>query len=262
LRVRKLPGNVCEIEVFELGSLQGSASKISGISEKAEFFYTWHDFSKISRGGRGHAVSGRFIEAITPGRPTIDKPRSPKSYFPFCAYNRTTISIANYMYQALNVRWARSRESLGRAFFPVQGLQQYFRFFGPRGFHSCQVILPVASFEAYARETIKRSQAHGIAITLASTKVFAGPNDLLRFSGDGICLSIDVPRTGRSELFLKELDGLTISIHGRPNIIKDSRLSPTVVEALFPEYDRFRALLKSWDPNRLFQSELSRRLAL
>ena len=49
---------------------------------------------------------------------------------------------------------------------------------------------------------------------------------------------------------------------GWPNIIKDSRLTADVVSAAYPEYERFRLALRSFDPKRLYRSELSERLAL
>jgi hypothetical protein len=49
---------------------------------------------------------------------------------------------------------------------------------------------------------------------------------------------------------------------GWPNIIKDSRLTSEVVSIAYPEYERFRLELRGFDPKRLYQSELSERLAL
>ena len=39
--------------------------------------------------------------------------------------------------------------------------------------------------------------------------------------------------------FLARLDRLTKAMHGLPNIIKDSRLPRSVVEACYPEIDKF-----------------------
>ena len=49
---------------------------------------------------------------------------------------------------------------------------------------------------------------------------------------------------------------------GWSNLIKDSRLSARVVEATYPECEQFRARLRSFDPRRLYRSELSERLRL
>jgi decaprenylphospho-beta-D-ribofuranose 2-oxidase len=61
---------------------------------------------------------------------------------------------------------------------------------------------------------------------------------------------------------MAELDRLVLECGGIPNIIKDSRLSQSVVAAAYPEYEKFRTMLREFDPDRFYRSELSERLAL
>jgi decaprenylphospho-beta-D-ribofuranose 2-oxidase len=63
-------------------------------------------------------------------------------------------------------------------------------------------------------------------------------------------------------LLLDDLNDLVAEFGGKPNIIKDSTLRPRTIQSCYPEYERFRDLLRQWDPQRLFRSELSQRLAL
>jgi FAD/FMN-containing dehydrogenase len=62
--------------------------------------------------------------------------------------------------------------------------------------------------------------------------------------------------------FAEFLDALAIHCGAQPNLIKDSRLPAAVVSATYTEYERFRKLLRAFDPNRSFRSELSDRLNL
>ena len=95
-----------------------------------------------------------------------------------------------------------------------------------------------------------------------SGKIFGGQQNLLRFSGDGICLAINFLRNSQANLLLEWLDSSLVSYGARPNLIKDSRIPRHIAEACYPEIDKFRAQLRNFDSRRLFRSELSERLGL
>jgi decaprenylphospho-beta-D-ribofuranose 2-oxidase len=97
---------------------------------------------------------------------------------------------------------------------------------------------------------------------MISMKLFRGTPKLLRFEGDGVCVTLDLPRSRAALAFLPVLDDLLVAVGGIPNIIKDSRLPRSVVRKSYPEYDAFREKLRIHDPVRIFRSELSERLGL
>ena len=101
-----------------------------------------------------------------------------------------------------------------------------------------------------------------VAVTLASAKCFGGDRKLLRFSGEGLCFALNIPRDDRAPAFIAFLDSLLPKLGGIPNLIKDSRLPRAVMESCYGEADEFRSRLKDFDPRRRFRSELSERLCL
>lgn len=138
----------------------------------------------------------------------------------------------------------------------------YFELFGKNGFHECQVVIPESGFRSFVegvRDFLKRTR---IPISLASAKLFRGERELLRFTGNGICLALDFPRTSGSAAFGAFLDDLVRQHGAWPNLIKDSRLSNEVVRDTYPGYEAFRKALREFDPKRLYRSELSERLGL
>jgi hypothetical protein len=75
--------------------------------------------------------------------------------------------------------------------------------------------------------------------------------------------ALNFPRCAGGALFLKFLDELCIEEGFLPYIVKDSRLPLRVVASTYGDnYLDFRNRLKSFDSERLFQSEVSRRLEL
>ena len=151
--------------------------------------------------------------------------------------------------------------TLENTLFPIHSAQSYFKLFGVDGFHEYQALLPAASAFDYLDSVQSYLRRQPLTITLASAKVFAGSHELLRFTGDGVCLALNFPR-GKASGFMNFLDDRVIALGGIPNIIKDSRLPRTVVDACYPGADEFRTALRDYDPKRLFRSELSERLGL
>ncbi len=93
-------------------------------------------------------------------------------------------------------------------------------------------------------------------------KLFRGEQHLLRFEGDGVCVTVNLVRAREGAGFLAVLDRLTLAAGGTPHIVKDSRLPAAVAAQSYPEYESFRERLRAHDPERLFRSDLSVRLGL
>jgi decaprenylphospho-beta-D-ribofuranose 2-oxidase len=97
---------------------------------------------------------------------------------------------------------------------------------------------------------------------MASMKLFRGDPGLVRFEGDGVCVTVDLVRSAEGVEFLSVLDRLTLDAGALPHIIKDSRLPRDVAARAYPGYEEFRARRLAHDPAHLFRSELSTRLGL
>ncbi len=138
----------------------------------------------------------------------------------------------------------------------------YFRLFGRPGLAEYQALVPHDATETFVcelRQLILSTRAPSVMLSL---KAFKGAQRLLRFDGDGTCVTLDLQRSAATLDLLRQIDDLTIAVGGIPNIIKDSRLPKQVVQACYPEYERFRQELRAFDPRRIFKSEVSQRLEL
>ena len=268
LRVTKLPGRQAEVSLIPAGSVREAAALLGALPPDCAGAHSWHDFARFDRRfGSGHVRILRFAagaDDVAAALPRVS-PLTPdrRRHLPVSLWNRWTARAVNAAYaSAHRADGAPKRASLIEALFPVHGNEAYYFLFGRAGLYESQVILPESAIEEYVAAIRHFAQDYGIAITLGSAKRFSGGNDLLRYDGTGISLALNIARTRRAPDFLAQLDRIVIAAGGRPNLIKDSRLPRAVFEATYPEADRFRALLRGWDPKRRFRSGLAARLGL
>jgi decaprenylphospho-beta-D-ribofuranose 2-oxidase len=270
LRAKRLPGRAVDLRWYATRNVEDGAAQLRALAADSDFVFSWHDLTKRgSDFGRGYVSAGTIIDASNGSAAGEENWSAPnisgawRGRLPISVFNPWSTKAVNAIHGFRRRKGqGRSRSSLAECTFPIHGSEIYFRLFGKKGFHELQAIVPHDRFDEYVAGIRSAISKHHIAVTLASAKLFTGPCDLLRFTGDGICFALNIRRDSRSMAFLADMDRLVISVGGRPNIIKDSRLPKAIVEATYPDFGRFRAILRGWDAARVFRSELSARLGL
>jgi decaprenylphospho-beta-D-ribofuranose 2-oxidase len=271
LKLKKVPSSMAQVSLIPLSSIDELPVKLRESAACSDFVLSWHDFTLSGKNfGKGFVQQGRFIEA--PQDSSINNKKAAdqtldarsRGILPVPVFNPITVKMMNMLYGSrCKGSGSQFTMSLFDSIFPIQNSKElYFKFFGAAGFHEYQVVIPEQNFKQYINGVKQYLSKNSLPITLASAKLFAGKQDFLRFTGDGICFAINFARSRASLEFMAELDRLVLECGGIPNIIKDSRLSQSVVAAAYPEYEKFRTMLREFDPDRFYRSELSERLAL
>lgn len=236
-------------------------------NQNSDFSYSWHDLSRPKDNfGDGIIFKASFIDSNSyqalPNKKQFQN-HSFKNHLPFSIWNKFSVKTANWLYYtAHKLKTSPTELSLFESLFPLEKKLFYFKFFGKNGFHEYQAIIPTRNIKEFFA-SIKFFLKHTyIPVTLGSCKFFSGSDYFLRFTGDGICIALNFPRSNKSLSFCQHLDSEIIRLDGKPNIIKDSRLPKFIIEKTYPEVDMFRAALRDFDPKRIYRSELSERLKL
>ena len=186
--------------------------------------------------------------------------------FPSLALNKLSVGLFNEFYY----RWGARRivgpfqVDIDPYFFPLDGISNWNRIYGHRGFVQHQCVIPTERAAGVLADMLERITHWGSASFLAVLKKFGAASDgLLSFPQPGYTLALDFPmRPGLLE-FLEELDKCVVEAGGRLYLAKDARQSQATFEAGYAEtVDAFRSLRQALDPVSHVKSRLAERLGL
>ncbi len=208
----------------------------------SEYSVAWID--QLARGrslGRGLLIRGNHaheggLQAVRSGRSRLAVPFE----LPFSVLNRSSIRAFNALHlRKEGSRHSRRRVALDPFFYPLDGIADWNRLYGPNGLHQHQSVVPLGVAQAAITEMLERTHAAGLASFLTVLKVFGDrPSPgLLSFPRPGATLTLDFPNTGPGVLrLLEELDRVTLVAGGAVNPYKDVRMGAQVFEASFPRW--------------------------
>ncbi|TIM04574.1 FAD-binding oxidoreductase [Mesorhizobium sp.] len=224
-------------EFFELAEAADQAN---------EYVVAWID--QLAGGhsrGRGllftgnHAEHGSHVALRAGGNLSV--PFQP----PFNVLNRPFLTVFNAAY-----RWKKSRSAPRQVgyqgfFFPLDGVGNWNRLYGPNGLFQHQSVMPQDVARRVVPALLAAAKRAGQGSFLTVLKRFGGVRSpaLLSFPRSGFTLTLDFPNCGRATLaLLKELDQLTVEAGGAVNPYKDARMGDDVFAASFPEWQRLEAI--------------------
>lgn len=178
--------------------------------------------------------------------------------------NATTVKAFNELY------YRRGARAAGRAklvpwdtyFFPLDGVGNWNRIYGRRGFVQHQCVLPEARAETVISEILERVSNYRTGSFLAVLKRLAPGAGLMSFPMDGLTLALDLPFDDKLPQLLAKIDNIVVEAGGRMYLAKDSTQSPETFAAGYPQLERFRRLRDEIGAKGQIASKLSERLSI
>lgn len=191
-------------------------------------------------------------------------PKKRQITFPFTLpsfiLNQWTVKAFNFLFYGKNLkREINNVVSYEPFFYPLDAILHWNRGYGKKGFVQYQFVLPLESKNGLV-EILNRISERGMGSFLAVLKVFGKQDDLISFPKEGYTLALDFPvRKGLFE-FLDELDQIVLRYGGRLYLSKDARMKSDVFWSGYSNAQKFKELVKKYNPNFKFNSVQASRL--
>lgn len=257
LQLRRISGAWLDTETISYGSLD-EFFDLSDASEAAwEHTVSWIDClaGAHTRGIFMRANPSQATDGPLPRSGTRRMPVTP----PLSLVNPMTLRPFNAAYYHLQ-RW-KAGPALAHYepfSYPLDGLLEWNRMYGPRGFFQYQSVVPRNAGPDATLAMLEEIARSGEGSFLAVLKTFGnrtGPG-LLSFPRPGITLALDFPNRQDSTLSLfSRLDEIVLNAGGTLYPAKDARMPRRMFESGYPRLQEF---LPYRDPG--VTSSMSRRL--
>jgi len=256
LQLQRSAGPWIETETVAFKTVD-SFFELSATSDKTwENSVSWIDCTGKNP-GRGLFMRGNPVASTRPMKQggALTVPFVP----PISLVNKITLKAFNTAYFYGNqIRKGKHVVGNEKFFYPLDGILEWNRIYGPRGFYQYQSVIPVADSVEVTKEMLNVISRSGQGSFLAVLKTFGDIKSpgLLSFPMPGVTLALDFPNKGESTVkLLEELDKVVLQAGGRLYLAKDARMSPEMFEAGYPNLKKFA---RYRDPG--MSSALSRRL--
>ena len=255
LQLRRVPGAWLEVETLSYRDIDEFFALADASEADWEYTVSWVDC--LNRSGRGIFMRANHVESDQPEPDPRDDFRWP-FVPPVSLVNRLTLRPFNTVYYHLKKSQARSLQYYQSFFHPLDGIHDWNKLYGPRGFYQYQCVLPRAEGVAGIKALLQTIARTGTGSFLAVLKTFGQrePTGMLSFAQPGVTLALDFPYAGDETLRLfEQLDAIVVEAGGRLYAAKDARMPRGVFEAGYPRLNEFLPLR---DPG--ISSAMSRRL--
>lgn len=235
--------SVCWIDTLARGASLGRSVLTTGEHAPAA------QVRAAGRGARMFSVPGRSHLGVPPG-------------LPGGALNKLSVAAFNELWFRKAPKFRSDElQGIGTFFHPLDGVRDWNRLYGPRGFVQYQCVIPDGA-EPTLRSVLERLSGAGQPSFLSVLKRLGpGSGGWLSFPMPGWTLAVDVPVHPALGPLLDELDEAVVAAGGRVYLAKDARVRPEHLDAMYPDLGAFRAL-RAGGPATVFVSDLSRRLSL
>lgn len=244
LQLRRVDGPWLDTETIPYGSLDEFFALADGSEAAWEHTVSWID---CLAGSTSSNIRGIFMRANPSAATRGPTPQTKERRMPFTPpvslVNRLTLRPFNAAYYHLQ------RKRAGRALqhyepfsYPLDGLLEWNRMYGPHGFYQYQSVVPPYARLDATHAMLREIARSGEGSFLAVLKTFGqrSARGMLSFPRPGTTLALDFPnRDERTLRLFDRLDAIVLEAGGALYPAKDARMPRHVFEAGYPRLHEF-----------------------
>ena len=272
LRLQRIESAYVRVDYKRAANIDAALESFAGGDRDHRYSVAWIDClasgdalgrSVLIRGD--HAPAAQLPEKA--GRAPLQlKPKRGKGVpfnFPNWALNKHSVRLFNAAYYARHGD-ATQVVNYDTFFYPLDGVRNWNRVYGRRGFIQYQALFPTHASRQGLIELLEKLSASGAASFLAVLKsTGAAGEGMLSFPFPGHTLALDLPNAGqRLQALVRELDAILLKHGGRLYLAKDSCMTPEAFAAMYPRLGEFKAVKARLDPHDRFASTQARRVGI
>lgn len=263
LRLKRVPSNAVLVRKRRIRDLDHYLEAFTEEQDRAEYVVGWIDALATGRNlGRG------ILEAASSSSEGVysklKKSKRVPLDFPGIALNPVSVRAFNEIYFRRVPAAGIEQQLPYQAFlFPLDAIHDWNRIYGKRGFHQFQCVVPFAEGGAALVKMLgviaKSGRGSFLAVLKAMGQAGAG---FLSFPRPGYTLALDFPNAAGATELIAQLEGITRDHGGRTYLAKDSTLSAENLRGMYPDLEKFQAVLAEIDPEGRMRSDMCQRLEL
>lgn len=260
LQLRRIGNPWIDVETIQYDSLAEFFALCAASDQDYEYTVSWVDCSgQGKRLGRGLFMRGNHAPLGAMATPHKTSTHTFPFVPPLSLVNALSLKIFNTAYyHKQGAKQTRQTQHYEPFFYPLDGLLEWNRLYGPNGFYQYQCVMPTETGEAAIAELLKQIAHSGMGSFLAVLKVCGDKPSpgLLSFPMAGVSLALDFPNCGAPlhQLFTR-LDAIVSAAGGRLYPAKDGRMPGRLFRT---GYDRWQIFNQFIDPR--FSSSFWRRV--
>lgn len=196
----------------------------------------------------------------------LQLPKKKQINFPFnlpsWVLNAFTVKAFNFLFYSKNFK-KEINNVIGYEpfFYPLDAILHWNRGYGKKGFVQYQFVLPLEAKKGLI-EILQRISDKGLGSFLAVLKVFGKQESIISFPKEGYTLALDFPVKAGLLEFLDELDQIVLHYGGRLYMSKDARMKPEILQHGYPDLQKFKDIVRKYNPDGKIHSIQSDRLFL
>ena len=271
IRMKKIDTTILNTSVCHVSNLDNVIKKIENLKYSHEYNIGTLNFTRYNKNN----ISGKIYSSNFSNKKLLDSTINNASIFIYfiniCLLINNlplTNRVVEYFLSIITSNKILFNKNFHQNFFKMNFLGDLnlplYNYFFKNGFIEYQVIFDKEKYFDAIIELQNLIRKNNYESYMSSIKAYKPSNNLYMFglSKDGYCITLDIPfRKGNNfQTFIRKLNEITIKFNGQVYMGKTPCVNSNEFKQMYKEYENFKKIKISLDPNLLLSSNMFSRI--